>query len=95
VVNFCFWQIVLKKSFLGDERNFLGLRMRFARGDVREPHRFTQNRPRTFVAAPQSVAARETSKNRLSRDFWRRLIFDFCNSIDPLRTFLTNAKIIS
>jgi hypothetical protein len=28
--------IVLKKSFLDDERNFLGPLMRFARGDVRD-----------------------------------------------------------
>jgi hypothetical protein len=27
---------VLKKSFLADERNFLGPLMRFARGDVRD-----------------------------------------------------------
>jgi hypothetical protein len=31
-----FWQIVLKKSFLGDERNFLGSLKRFVRGDVRD-----------------------------------------------------------
>jgi hypothetical protein len=31
-----FWQIVLKKSFLGDERNFLEPLMRFTRGDVRD-----------------------------------------------------------
>jgi hypothetical protein len=30
-----FWPIVLKRSFLGDERNFLRPLMRFARGDVR------------------------------------------------------------
>jgi hypothetical protein len=30
------WQIELKKSFLGDERNFLGPLMRFARDDVRD-----------------------------------------------------------
>ena len=29
-------RILLKKSFLGDERNFLGPLMRFARGDVRD-----------------------------------------------------------
>jgi len=29
------WQILLQKSFWGDERNFLGLLMRFACGDVR------------------------------------------------------------
>jgi hypothetical protein len=31
-----YWQIVLKKSFWGDERNFLGPLMPFARGDVRD-----------------------------------------------------------
>lgn len=30
------WRIVLKKSFLGDARNFLEPLMRFARGDVRD-----------------------------------------------------------
>jgi hypothetical protein len=30
-----YWRIVLKKSFLGDERNFLEPLMRFARDDVR------------------------------------------------------------
>jgi hypothetical protein len=36
LVNVRFAPIVLKKSFLGDERNFLGPLMRFARGDVRD-----------------------------------------------------------
>jgi hypothetical protein len=31
-----YWQIVLKKSFSPDERNFLEPLMRFARGDVRD-----------------------------------------------------------
>jgi hypothetical protein len=39
------------------------------RGDVREPHRFIQNRSRTSVAALKSKAAAEKSKNQLSRDF--------------------------
>jgi hypothetical protein len=30
------WQIVLKKSFSPDERNFLGPLMRFVRGEVRD-----------------------------------------------------------
>ena len=30
------WQIVLKKSFWGDDRNFLESLMRFTRGDVRD-----------------------------------------------------------
>jgi hypothetical protein len=33
--TFRFWRIVLKKSFLGDERKFLRPLMRFARGGVR------------------------------------------------------------
>jgi hypothetical protein len=55
--------------------------MRFARGDVRGPHRFTQKRPRTFVAALQSFAVVRTSKYQLSRDFRRGSNFDFCNTI--------------
>jgi hypothetical protein len=53
--------IVLKKSFWGDERKFLELLMRFTRGDVRDPYRFGQNRPRTFVAALNSDAVAEKS----------------------------------
>src|SRR3984957_18632707 len=59
--------------------------MRFARGDVRGPHRFTRDRPRSFVAALQSVTAEEKSKNQLSRDFWCCPIFDLCNSIGQTR----------
>src|SRR5260370_35674361 len=33
------------------------------------PYRFVQNRPRTFVAALNSEAAADKSKNQLSRDF--------------------------
>src|SRR5712671_2019782 len=44
-------------------------------------------RPRTFVSGQASIAAVETSKHRLSRDFQRRSIFDFCNSIGTLRTW--------
>ena len=32
----CFWQILLQKSFWGDERKFLEPLMRFTRGDVRD-----------------------------------------------------------
>ncbi len=74
-------RIVLKKSFLAERWKFLGPLMRFVRGNVRDPHRFTQNRPRTCVAALKGVAAVEKSKNQLSRDFRCRPIFDFCNSI--------------
>jgi hypothetical protein len=51
------------------------------------PHRFTQKRPRTFVAALQSFAAVRASKNQLSRDFRSGSIFDFCNTIRQQRPF--------
>jgi hypothetical protein len=50
------------------------------------PHRVSEKRPRTFVSALQSIGASEYSKNRHLRDFWRRSIFDFFDSIDPLQT---------
>jgi hypothetical protein len=37
------WQILLKKSFEGDQRNFLGPLMRFARRDVRDHIAFQKN----------------------------------------------------
>ena len=65
-----FVPILLQKSFWGEEQKFLEPLMRFTRGDVRDPYRFIQNRPRTFLVALKSDAAAETSKNQLSRDFW-------------------------
>src|SRR6266404_8593814 len=81
------WPIVLQKSFLAGDGNFLEPLMRFARGDVRGPHWFTQKRPRTSVSELQGVAASEASKNRLSRDFRRRSISDFCNTIGTKLTW--------
>jgi hypothetical protein len=48
-------------------------------------HRFSEKRPRTFVSTLKSIAAAEQSKNQHLRDFWRRSIFDFFDSIDPER----------
>jgi hypothetical protein len=42
LINVRLGSLVLKKSFGGDDQNFSGLLMRFARGDMRGPHRFTQ-----------------------------------------------------
>ncbi len=38
-----FWQILLKKSFPADERNFSGPLMRFARRDVGDHNAFHKN----------------------------------------------------
>jgi hypothetical protein len=54
--------------------------MHFVYGDVRILI-VSHERPRTFGSAMQSVAAVELSRNLLSRDFWRRSNFDFCNNI--------------
>jgi hypothetical protein len=60
---------------------------RAARGPVEGPNRLTQKRPRTFVSASRSVVAMEMPKNQLSRDFWCRSIFDFCNKICQTQKF--------
>jgi hypothetical protein len=52
------------------------------------PHRFTQKQPPTSVSAQRSVAAVETAKNQLSRDFRGSSIFDFFNNIGQKLTSL-------
>jgi len=76
------------------EKVFSGLRTKFFRGadalrsPRREgPQRLSQKRPRTFVSLLASIAAAETSKHRLSRDFGSLSIFDFFNSIGQSRSF--------
>jgi hypothetical protein len=91
-VNVRFAPIVLKKSFSGDERNFLGPLMRFAHGDVRDHIVSAQKRPPTFVSALRSVGAVGTAKNQLSRDFRCRSIFDFFNSIRQKWPFLASRQ---
>ena len=81
-----FWQILLKKSFGGGERNFLKPLMRFVRGDARGPRRISEKRSRTFVSALRCIPTAELSKNQHLREFWRRSIFDFFNSIGAKRT---------
>jgi hypothetical protein len=81
------------------EKVLFGLRTKFLRtADAfrtrrREgPHCFTQKRPPTVVLARRSVAAVETAKNQLSRDFRCASIFDFFNSIGAKRAFAKTAK---
>src|SRR5450631_843730 len=50
------------------------------------PCRFIQKRSRASVVALKSEAAAEKSKDRLSRDFPGRSIFDFCNNICHFQT---------
>ena len=75
------------------EKVFWGWRTKFCRAadalraQRREgPHCFSEKRPRSLVSALQSIAVAESSKNQVWRDFWRRSIFDFFNSIGHHRT---------
>jgi hypothetical protein len=73
--------ILLQKSFWGGERKFLEPLMRFARGDVRGAISFDPKSITDLRSCVESNAAAEKLKDQLPRDFWRRSIFDFCNSI--------------
>jgi hypothetical protein len=50
------------------------------------PRRISEKQPRTFVSALRRIPTAELSKNQHFRDFWRRSIFDFFDSIDPTET---------
>src|SRR4029453_15261228 len=77
----------MKKIFFWvDEQKYFRTADAVRRRRCEGPHRFTQKRPRTFVSGLPSIAAVETSKHWLSRDFQRRSIFDFFNSIGTFRT---------
>jgi AcrR family transcriptional regulator len=60
--------------------------MRFARGEVRDHIVSHKNDHGPSYRPYRALVAVETSKNRLSRDFQSRSIFDFCNSIGAKRT---------
>jgi hypothetical protein len=74
---------MLQKPFWGDDRVFLGPLMRFARRDMRDHIVKHKKLLRRFVPALRSATVAEAVKNQLLRDFRRRSIFDFCNTIPP------------
>jgi hypothetical protein len=61
--NVHFAPILLKKSFLVDERDFLAPLVRPKRCDVRGPHGFLQKRSLTTAPMLKRLAAAETTKN--------------------------------
>jgi hypothetical protein len=76
-----FVPIVLQKSFLAGDGNFLDPLVRFARGDVRVHIGSHKNDHGPPYPSYRALQRRRRQKNRLSRDFRRRSIFDFCNTI--------------
>jgi hypothetical protein len=79
--------IVLKKSFWVTNE-ILETAEAFRARRREGPHHLIQKRPPVFVSAVEGFAAVAASKNRLSRDFRGRSIFDFCNSICQRRPHL-------
>jgi hypothetical protein len=74
------------KVFLGGRAKFFRAADAFYELRREGPYRFIQNRPEISVVALKSNTAAEKSKDRLSRDFPGRSIFDFCNKIGTKRT---------
>jgi hypothetical protein len=54
--------------------------MAFARGDM-GGHIVSRKKTRSLVWALRSIAVVQPAKSQLLRDFRRRSIFDFCNTI--------------
>src|SRR5271163_2691861 len=77
---------IVAKVFLGGRRKFPRTADAFRIRRCEGPHCFPRKRPRTLASAMPSVAAVELSRNLLSRDSWRRSIFDFCNNIGTYPT---------
>ena len=85
-------RLLPKMTDIAVEKVFWGWRTKFPRAAYalraqrcERPRRFSEKRPRTFVLALCSIPAADLSKNQHLRDFWSFSIFDFFNSIDPLR----------
>jgi hypothetical protein len=79
--NVCCRSDSVAKVFLGWRPKFFRTADAFRARRYKGPHRFTQKRPRSFVWALRSIAVAEPAKNQLLRDFRRRSIFDFCDTI--------------
>ena len=77
------------------EKVFWGWRTKFSRAAdtfrvqrCEGPRPFSEKRLRTGVLALRRVPTAEVSENQHLRDFWRRTIFDFFNSIGQQQTCL-------
>jgi len=80
------WVDTVEKVFWGWRTKFSKAADAFRTQPCEGPCRISEKRPRTFVSALRRISTTELSKNQHLRDFWRRSIFDFFNSIDPNRS---------
>src|SRR6266478_2014722 len=74
------WVDSVEKVFFRRREKFFRAADAFRARRREGPHRFTQKRRGTFTLELWTLAATERYENRLSLDFWRRSIFDFCNT---------------
>ena len=77
------------KVFSGQRTKIIKTADAFRRRRREGPHRFAQKRPRSFISALRSIAVAESAKDQLLRDFRRRSIFDFCNTIPHVSALRT------
>jgi hypothetical protein len=83
---------IVAKVFLGRRTKSFRAADAFYERRREGPYRFIQNRSRISVEALRSDATAEKSKDQFSRDFQRRPIFDFCNSINGKADFPLRAR---
>ena len=77
---------MLQKSFGGDERNFLGPLMGFARRDVRD-HIAYQKRTMELRIGPAGLCSAEKGEEIIFREIFEAVRFSsFCNSIGTYET---------
>jgi hypothetical protein len=68
--------------------------MPFARGNMRD-HIVSHKNDHEASHALRSIAVVEPAKNQLLREFRRRSIFDFCNTICQQRTYADVAALLN
>src|SRR5271168_215341 len=76
----------VEKVFWGSGTKFSRAADAFRAQRCEGPRGISEKRPQTFASALRRVPTAAVSKNQQLRDFWRRTIFDFFNTIDPTRT---------
>src|SRR5271168_4503941 len=76
----------VEKVFWGSGTKFSRAADAFRAQRCEGPRGISEKRPQTFASALRRVPTAAVSKNQQLRDFWRRTIFDFFNTIDPERT---------
>src|SRR5271168_539075 len=76
----------VEKVFWGSGTKFSRAADAFRAQRCEGPRGISEKRPQTFASALRRVPTAAVSKNQQLRDFWRRTIFDFFNTIGQQAT---------